>query len=150
MICRFSSFVFLCVLFWGCCRVKTPKYMDRLYLDNRDSCIHLTPLEKTGHKKELDSIYVIKIFCLPQDSSSGFELVFLDFDKGRTSFPLYHLSSLDDVEINSSGDIDCLSFGKDGSINYQKNVKYLFYINRDELPCFTFYCEEDGHLMECP
>ena len=36
------------------------------------------------------------------------------------------------------------------SINYQKNVKYLFYINRDELPCFTFYCEEDGHLMECP
>jgi len=125
--------------------------MDRLYLDNRDSCIYLAPLEKTGHKTELDSIYEIKIWCLPQDSSSVSELVFLDFDKGITSFPLYHLSSLDDVEITSRGDIDCLSFGKDGSINYQKNVKYLFYMDsyRDDLPCFTFYCEEDGHLTEC-
>ena len=146
MICRFSSFVFLCVLFWGCCRVNnTPIYFDRLYLDDRDSCIHLTPC----HKKELDSIYEIEIWCLPLDSSGGFELVFLDFDKGITSFPLYHLSSLDDVKITSSGDRDCLSFGKDGSINYQKNVKYLFYINRKDLPRFTFYCEEDGHLTEC-
>ena len=146
MICRFSSFVFLCLLFGGCCRVNnTSIYFDRLYLDNRDSCIHLTPC----HKTELDSIYEIWISCLPLDSSSVSELVFLDFDKGITSFPLYHLSSLDDVEITSRGDIDCLSFGKDGSINYQKNVKYLFYINREDLPRFTFYCEEDGHLTEC-